>query len=269
MLAELVEDLLGLEGGEDASRSAPWRGSCRAEGRGPPGRGGRRRSTAAPRGGSPSWAGRSTGRCRARPARARCGRSRGPSRRATPRRGSPSTSTCFSGRCQPRGRTRSVADSLLQGVDFALGAREGDGAAHGVAHVDLAVEHVLPGGRSGVLEVGHEALRTGVERVDHHLAVDRAGDLGAAIDEVGRRRRHPPVAGADRARSRAGSRGARPASISRWRSTRRASSSPRRGPNSRNRPARKSQASGVRISSVCAIQGPAISRPATFLREFM
>ena len=33
----------------------------------------------------------------------------------------------------------------------------------------------------------------GVERVDHHLPVDRAGDLDAAVGEVGRRRRHAPL----------------------------------------------------------------------------
>ena len=62
---------------------------------------------------------------------------------------------------------------------------EGDGAADGVDEVDLAVEEVVPGGRGGVFEVGHEDLRAGVERVDDHLAVDGAGDLDAAVLEVG------------------------------------------------------------------------------------
>src|SRR5262249_19982398 len=54
--------------------------------------------------------------------------------------------------------------------------------------------------RVRVLEVGHEDPRAGVERVDHHLAVDRPGDLAAAVDEVGRRGRDAPVAVADTAR---------------------------------------------------------------------
>ena len=74
---------------------------------------------------------------------------------------------------------------------------EGDGAADGVAQVELAVEQVLPGGRGGVFEVGHEDLRAGVERVDDHLAIDRAGDLDAAVEQVGGQRRDGPVGVAD------------------------------------------------------------------------
>src|SRR6185312_5547887 len=60
----------------------------------------------------------------------------------------------------------------------------GDGAADGVDEVELAVQEILPGGRCGVFEVGHEDARAGVERVDDHLAVDRAGDLDAAILKI-------------------------------------------------------------------------------------
>ena len=95
------------------SRSAPSRGSCRA-GRPKRSCGERRtrRSRAAPRGGSPSWAGRSTAAARGEQ-RWRCGRSRARSRTATPDVGSPSTRMCFSGRCQPRGRTTIVGRSLV------------------------------------------------------------------------------------------------------------------------------------------------------------
>ena len=44
-------------------------------------------------------------------------------------------------------------------------------------------------GDVGVLEVGHEHLRARVQRVDDHLAVDRAGDLDAAVQQVGGDRR--------------------------------------------------------------------------------
>ena len=54
-----------------------------------------------------------------------------------------------------------------------------------VLEVDLALDDVRPGRRIGVLEVGHEHLRAGVERVDDHLAVDRAGDLDPAVEQVG------------------------------------------------------------------------------------
>ena len=49
-----------------------------------------------------------------------------------------------------------------------------------------------------VLEVGHEHVRARVEGVDDHLAVDRAGDLDAAVLEVGRGRGDLPArVGAD------------------------------------------------------------------------
>ena len=64
-------------------------------------------------------------RCRARGAPARCGRSRGRSRRASPGTGRPSTSRCFSRRCSPRGRTISVASRSVERVALA-GGRVGE-----------------------------------------------------------------------------------------------------------------------------------------------
>ena len=56
---------------------------------------------------------------------------------------------------------------------------------------------LCPGRRVGVLEIGHEHLRTGVERVDHHLAIGRSGDLDPAIAQIRRNRRARPIAVAD------------------------------------------------------------------------
>ena len=64
----------------------------------------------------------------------------------------------------------------------------------------MAADLVGPGGGVRVLEVGHEAARARVERVDHELAVGRAGDLDAAVEVVARRRGDLPVALADLAR---------------------------------------------------------------------
>ncbi len=64
------------------------------------------------------------------------------------------------------------------------GVVEGDGPADGVDEIELAVEEVFPGGCGGVFEVGHEDACAGVEGVDDHLAVDRAGNLDAAVLEV-------------------------------------------------------------------------------------
>ena len=84
-------------------------------------------------------------------------------------------------------------------------------------------------GVAGVLEIGHEGLRRGIQRVDDHLAVDRTGDLHAAVLQIGRHRRDAPVARADRARVLGRKSGSAPASSSAWRLHRAASSSSRRG----------------------------------------
>ena len=55
-------------------------------------------------------------------------------------------------------------------------------------------------GEFGILEIGHEDAGAGIERVDHHLAVGRPGDLDAAVLEIGGDRRHGPFAFADGAR---------------------------------------------------------------------
>ncbi len=77
---------------------------------------------------------------------------------------------------------------------------ERDRPPHCVEDVPLPLDDVRPRRRAGVLEVRHEDLRARVERVDHHLAVDRPGDLDPAVLEVGRRRPDAPVAFADRSR---------------------------------------------------------------------
>src|SRR5262245_24156120 len=71
-------------------------------------------------------------------------------------------------------------------------------APDGVHQVRLAADDVGPARRSGVLEIGHVDLRTGIQRVDDHLAVDRAGDFDAAVLQVAGRGSDVPVGGADR-----------------------------------------------------------------------
>jgi hypothetical protein len=60
----------------------------------------------------------------------------------------------------------------------------------------LSLDVVRPCRRVRVLEIGHEHLRARVERVDDHLAIDRAGDLDAAVLQVRRNRSDAPVAAA-------------------------------------------------------------------------
>jgi hypothetical protein len=88
-------------------------------------------------------------------------------------------------------------DLLVQAVLPPLGRVERDRAAHRVAQVDLRLDHVDPGGRERILQVGHEDFRAAVERVDHHAAVARPGDLRPAILQIGRRRRDRPGTLAD------------------------------------------------------------------------
>ena len=57
----------------------------------------------------------------------------------------------------PAARTHHQRGGLFaQLVVLAFGAGIGDGAADGVAQVDLALDDVPPGGRVGVFEIGHE-----------------------------------------------------------------------------------------------------------------
>ena len=73
-------------------------------------------------------------------------------------------------------------------------------ATDGVVERGLAVEHVTPARRQRVLEVAHEDFGARVERVDHHLRLGRAGDLDAAVLEVGGSGGDVPLALADRLR---------------------------------------------------------------------
>ena len=72
--------------------------------------------------------------------------------------------------------------------------------AQTVLQVGLALDHVGEHRRGSVLEIGHEHLGAGIERVDDHLAVDGAGDLDAAVEKVGGDLGDRPVALADRFR---------------------------------------------------------------------
>ena len=107
---------------------------------------------------------------------------------------------------------------------------------------------IVPGRRVGVLEIGHEDVGAGIERVDHHLAVDRAGDLDAAIEQILGQRRHRPVGVADALRL--GREIGPPAAIELACSAARSARSRRRSPpNRRSSSATKASAAGVSIVS--------------------
>ena len=81
----------------------------------------------------------------------------------------------------PAPRTRDEDRGLLVQAVGLLTRVELDRAPDRVGEVPLALDDVLPGRRHRVFEVGHEDARPRVHRVDRHLAVERAGDLHAAV----------------------------------------------------------------------------------------
>ena len=86
----------------------------------------------------------------------------------------------------------------VEGVSFSGGGvGEVDVAAPDVVEDDLSVEEVAPCGGEGVFEVGHECHGAGVEGVDGHFAVGRAGDFHAPVEEGRGNGLDAPVALAD------------------------------------------------------------------------
>ena len=73
------------------------------------------------------------------------------------------------------------------------GILELDGAIDRIAQVDLSLNHVDPGRRAGILEVGHEGFDRRIEGIDDHLAIDRPGDLHSAILQIARHGTDTPL----------------------------------------------------------------------------
>ncbi len=82
---------------------------------------------------------------------------------------------------------------LAEAVLLALRGSEVDAPLDGVEQGQLAADDVGPGRGGGVLEVGHPDLGAGVQGVDGHPSLGRAGDLDAAVGEAGRGRGDAPV----------------------------------------------------------------------------
>ena len=195
VLAQLVQDLLHLERGVDRlDQHRRADGAARDPERG---LGLHEHVVPEPRlaVGLELRAGRSTGRCHARPGTAPFQNRYSPASNRLAETGSPSTSTCRSTRCQPRGRTSSCATRAPEPVRLALGGVEREAAAHGGVDRRLAADHVRPRRRQRILEVRHERPGARVERVDDHLRLGRAGDLDPAVEQVRRRLGDAPASG--------------------------------------------------------------------------
>ena len=84
--------------------------------------------------------------------------------------------------------------SLVELVVLSLRRVERQRPTHRVDEVCLSLDHILPRRRECVLEIRHEDFRSRVERVDHHLSIDGSGDLDPPVVEIRRCARHTPLA---------------------------------------------------------------------------
>jgi hypothetical protein len=102
------------------------------------------------------------------------------------RTSAPSTSTCFSSGASRAGARSAAAGLLVQRYACRFGL------VKSMVRRTASRRLIWPRSRCpsvGAIESSKSAmntLRAGVQRVDDHLAVDRAGDLDAAILQVGR-----------------------------------------------------------------------------------
>ena len=138
--------------------------------------------------------------------------------------------------------------AVVQRVRLLVGL-EGEPAAHRLGHRPLAGHDVLPGGGERVLEVGHEDPGARVQGVDHHLRLDRPGDLHPPVVQVRGSRRDPPVGVRRGPRAVFGRKsGSSPASNRAWRSAPLAKQALPPRLKDRCSCATKASASGVRTS---------------------
>ena len=101
------------------------------------------------------------------------------------------------------GTDEHLGDGVVQAVLAPFGGRVLEAVQHDVAQGGLTPDDVGEGRRKRVLEIDHEAVRTRVERVDHHARLGRPGDLDPAALEIRRRGRHAEVGIGRRAERRA------------------------------------------------------------------
>ena len=66
-----------------------------------------------------------------------------------------------------------------------------------IFQIDLAFNHIGPDRRRCIFKIGHEHMRPAIEAVDNHLAIHRAGDFDAPVQQVVRQGGNGPGAVAD------------------------------------------------------------------------
>ncbi len=92
---------------------------------------------------------------------------------------------------------RGECDVLPELVHPPVRIGERRSTAHRVDEVQLALDDVAPVRGVRVLEIGQPYLCAGVERVDHHLALGRPGDLDSTVAQILRCGSDLPLAGTD------------------------------------------------------------------------
>src|SRR6185503_8585691 len=72
----------------------------------------------------------------------------------------------FFGKMPPTRPHEQCCSSGIETVRLAFGTDEVDLSPHGIAQIDLSLEHILPRGRVWSPETRHERVRARVERID-------------------------------------------------------------------------------------------------------
>src|SRR5271163_1567007 len=95
---------------------------------------------------------------------------------------------------RPDDQSRSIRSQLIL---LPLRTHVLDRAADGVTQIVLTFDVVAPRWRIRIFEVGHENIRTRVQRVDDHLAVDGARNLYPPVEQIFGNRGDFPIGLAD------------------------------------------------------------------------
>src|SRR6476659_2633359 len=82
-------------------------------------------------------------------------------------------------------------------VRFSLRTGELNRAPNRVPQIDLAFDDIFPSRGVRILKISHENFGTGIQSIDHHLAISWSSDFDTAIKKILRNWRTDPIAIAD------------------------------------------------------------------------
>ena len=70
---------------------------------------------------------------------------------------------------------------LIESILLAIWIAKCNCAVDGITYIDLTLNRAFPGGGKRIFKIGHKDFRPRVQGIDHHFALDRAGDLDAPV----------------------------------------------------------------------------------------